>query len=50
MIGCVEGYGGNRRGYLLMAASAALAVMTKGAIGLLLPCLTFALWLIVRRD
>jgi 4-amino-4-deoxy-L-arabinose transferase-like glycosyltransferase len=50
VIGWIEGYGGNRRGYLLMAASAGLAVMTKGAIGFLLPCLTFAVWLIVRRD
>jgi 4-amino-4-deoxy-L-arabinose transferase-like glycosyltransferase len=50
VMGLIEGYGGDRRGYLLTAASAALAVMTKGAIGFLLPCLTFGLWLIVRRD
>lgn len=50
LIGLTEGYGGNRRGYLVAAASAALAVMTKGAIGLLLPCLTFGVWLFVRRD
>lgn len=50
VVGWIEGYGGNRKGYLLMAAAMGLAVMTKGAIGFLLPCLAFAVWLLMRRD
>lgn len=49
-IGWIEGYAGDRRGYLLMAAGMGLAVMTKGAIGLLLPCGALLLWLLIRRD
>lgn len=50
VIGWVEGYVGNRKGYLLMAAAMGLATMTKGLIGFLLPSLAFSLWLIIRRD
>ncbi|HMF56548.1 MAG TPA: glycosyltransferase family 39 protein [Pyrinomonadaceae bacterium] len=50
VIGWIEGYGGNRKGYLLMAAAMGLAVMTKGVIGLLLPCASVSIWLIIRRD
>lgn len=48
--GWIEGYSGNRRGYLLMAAGMGLAVMTKGVIGFLLPCLAAAIFLTIRRD
>ncbi|HEX8173504.1 MAG TPA: glycosyltransferase family 39 protein [Pyrinomonadaceae bacterium] len=50
IVGWIEGYGGNRRGYLLMAAGMGLAVMTKGVIGFLLPCLAAAIFLTIRRD
>ena len=50
IIGWIEGYGGNRRGYMLMAAGMALATMTKGLIGFLLPGAAFVIWLLVRRD
>lgn len=50
IIGWVEGYRGNRKGYLLMAAAMGLAVMTKGMIGVMLPCLTAFLWIVIRRD
>jgi 4-amino-4-deoxy-L-arabinose transferase-like glycosyltransferase len=49
----IESYLGNRRTYLpylLWAAACALACMTKGLIGLLLPGAAFVIWLIVRRD
>lgn len=50
IVGWIEGYGGDRRGYLLMAAAMGLAVMTKGVIGFLLPCMAAAIFLLVRRD
>ena len=50
VIGWIEGYGGNGKGYLLMAAGMGLATMTKGLIGFLLPSAAFAAWLFVRRD
>lgn len=50
IIGWIEGYGGNRKGYLLMAVAMGFAVMTKGVIGFLLPCMTAAIFLLVRRD
>jgi Dolichyl-phosphate-mannose-protein mannosyltransferase len=50
IIGWIEGYRGNRRGYLLMAAAAGLATMTKGVIGLVLPGAAFVIWLLTRRD
>lgn len=50
IIGWIEGYLGNRRWYLLMAAGAGLATMTKGPIGLLLPGAAFVIWTFVRRD
>jgi 4-amino-4-deoxy-L-arabinose transferase-like glycosyltransferase len=50
MIGWIEGYGGDRRGYFLMAAAMGLAVMTKGLIGIVLPSVAFLAWLTVRRD
>ena len=50
IIGSIEGYGGNRQGYLVMALGAGLATMTKGPIGFLLPGATFVLWLIWKRD
>lgn len=50
VVGWIEGYGGSRKGYLLMAAAMGLAVMTKGAIGFLLPALGFSIWLFIRRD
>ena len=50
VVGWIEGYGGSRKGYLLMAAGMGLAVMTKGAIGFLLPGLVFSIWLFIRRD
>ncbi len=39
-----------RRAYLLMALAVALAVMTKGVVGLLLPAVTLALLWSLRRD
>ncbi len=50
VIGWIEGYGGNRRGYRLMATGMALATMTKGLIGFLLPGAAFVIWLVARRD
>lgn len=50
VIGWVEGYTRDRRWYLLMAAGAGLATMTKGLIGLLLPGGALALWILLRRD
>ncbi|MDW8103418.1 MAG: glycosyltransferase family 39 protein [Armatimonadota bacterium] len=50
VVGWIEGYTRDRRGYLLMAAGAGLATMTKGLIGLLLPGAALALWLLLRRD
>ena len=51
IVGWIEGYSvGERRGFLLMAAAMGLAVMTKGVIGLLLPCLAVAVFLTLRRD
>lgn len=50
IIGVIEGSGGKRAGYLLMALGAGLATMTKGPIGFLLPGATFFLWLIWKRD
>jgi 4-amino-4-deoxy-L-arabinose transferase-like glycosyltransferase len=50
VVGWVEGYGGNRKAYLLMAAAMGLATMTKGLIGFLLPSMAFCIWLIMRRD
>ncbi|HEX8494063.1 MAG TPA: glycosyltransferase family 39 protein [Pyrinomonadaceae bacterium] len=50
IIGWIEGYGGNRKGYLLMAAAMGLATMTKGMIGFLLPGAAFSIWLLLRRD
>lgn len=50
VVGWIEGYGGSRKGYLLMAGAMGLAVMTKGAIGFLLPGLGFSIWLLIRRD
>lgn len=50
IVGWIEGYKGNRRGYLLMAAGMGMAVMTKGVIGFLLPCMAAAIFLALRRD
>ncbi len=50
MVGWIEGYTGDRRWYLLMAAGAGLATMTKGLIGLLLPGSALVLWILLRRD
>ncbi|GIV19540.1 MAG: hypothetical protein KatS3mg023_1291 [Armatimonadota bacterium] len=50
VVGWVEGYTGDRRGYLLMALGAGLATMTKGLIGLLLPGAALVLWILLRRD
>jgi 4-amino-4-deoxy-L-arabinose transferase-like glycosyltransferase len=50
VIGWIEGCQGDRRWYLLMATGAALATMTKGLIGLVLPGAAFLLWLLIRRD
>lgn len=50
IIGWVEGYGGNRKGYLLMAGAMGLATMTKGLIGFLLPGAVVIVWLLIRRD
>lgn len=50
VIGWIEGYQGNRKGYLLMAAAVGLATMTKGIIGILLPGAGFLVWLLIRRD
>lgn len=49
-IGLIEGYRTDRRGYLLAAAGAGLATLTKGGIGFLLPGAVMAVWLLVRRD
>jgi len=50
VFGWIEGYTGDRRWYLLMAAGAGLATMTKGFIGLLLPGAAMVLWILLRRD
>jgi 4-amino-4-deoxy-L-arabinose transferase-like glycosyltransferase len=50
IIGWIEGYTGDRRWYLLTAAGAGLATMTKGLIGLLLPGAAMVLWILLRRD
>jgi 4-amino-4-deoxy-L-arabinose transferase-like glycosyltransferase len=50
VIGWIEGYQGDRRGYLLMAVAAGLATLAKGLIGLALPGAAFVVWLLVRRD
>ncbi|MEJ5251190.1 MAG: glycosyltransferase family 39 protein [Chthonomonadetes bacterium] len=50
IFGWIEGYTGDRRWYLLMAAGAGLATMTKGLIGLLLPGGALLLWTLLRRD
>lgn len=50
VIGWIEGYTRDRRWYLLMAAGAGLATMTKGLIGLLLPGGALVLWILLRRD
>lgn len=50
IFGWIEGYTGDRRWYLLMAAGAGLATMTKGLIGLLLPGGALVLWTLLRRD
>jgi 4-amino-4-deoxy-L-arabinose transferase-like glycosyltransferase len=43
VIGWIEGYRGNRKGYLLMAVAIALATMTKGIIGFCFPARDFGL-------
>ncbi len=50
IIGWIEGYGGNPKGYLLMAAAMGLAFMTKGVIGFLLPSMAAVIFLLARRD
>ena len=50
VIGWIEGYSGDRKGYILMAVGIGLATMTKGLIGFVLPGGTFALWILWRRD
>lgn len=50
VVGWIEGYTRDRRWYLLMAAGAGLATMTKGLIGLLLPGGALVLWILLRRD
>src|SRR6185503_9338903 len=50
VIGWIEGYSGDRKGYILMAVGMGLATMTKGLIGFLLPGGAFALWVLWRRD
>jgi len=50
ILGWIEGYTGDRRWYLLTAAGAGLATMTKGLIGLLLPGAALLLWIALRRD
>jgi 4-amino-4-deoxy-L-arabinose transferase-like glycosyltransferase len=50
VIGWIEGYGGSRKGYFLMAAAMGLATLTKGLIGFLLPSMAFSIWLLIRRD
>ncbi len=50
VIGWIEGYTRDRRWYLLMAAGAGFATMTKGLIGLLLPGGALVLWIALRRD
>ncbi|MFL6547005.1 MAG: ArnT family glycosyltransferase, partial [Candidatus Udaeobacter sp.] len=50
IIGWTEAYRGSRNWYLLFAAGAALAVMTKGVLGLLLPGAAFLVWLAIRRE
>jgi len=50
VFGWMEGYTGDRRWYLLTAAGAGLATMTKGFIGLLLPGAAMVLWILLRRD
>src|SRR5262249_37165497 len=50
VVGWIEGFQGDRRGYLLMAVGAGLATLTKGLIGLVLPGAAFTVWLLVRRD
>ncbi|MDQ3815452.1 MAG: glycosyltransferase family 39 protein, partial [Armatimonadota bacterium] len=50
VIGWIEGYRGNRRGYLVMAIGMALATLAKSVMGLALPIAAFVLWLLLRRD
>lgn len=50
LIGWIEGYGGDPKVYLLMAAGVGLATMTKGIIGFLLPSAAFFVWLLIRHD
>jgi hypothetical protein len=50
VIGWIEGYSGERKGYILMAVGMGLATMTKGLIGFVLPGGAFLLWILWRRD
>lgn len=50
VIGWIEGNRGERWGYILMAAAAGFATMTKGTIGILLPGAAFILRMIIMRD
>ncbi|MEN6372536.1 MAG: glycosyltransferase family 39 protein [Armatimonadota bacterium] len=50
IIGWIEGNRGKRWGYILMAAAAGFATMTKGTIGILLPGAAFVLRMIITRD
>ncbi len=49
VLGAIDGYRGRVGGYLVMAVAAALATMTKGVIGFLLPGAMLLFWLIWWR-
>jgi 4-amino-4-deoxy-L-arabinose transferase-like glycosyltransferase len=49
VLGAIDGYRGSAGGYLLMAIAAALATMTKGVIGFLLPGAMLVFWLLWWR-
>jgi len=49
VLGAIDGYRGRGGGYLVMAIAAALATMTKGVIGFLLPGAMLLLWLLWWR-
>ncbi|MEN6519534.1 MAG: glycosyltransferase family 39 protein [Armatimonadota bacterium] len=50
VIGWTEGNRGKRWGYILMAAAAGFATMTKGTIGVLLPGAAFVVRMVIMRD
>lgn len=50
IMGASDAYHGKTGGYLWMSFGAAFATLTKGPVGVLLPMVTFVLWLIWKRN